>query len=102
MKCPGCKADVDADQDFCMDCGEPIAGMQPASQPARAPAPVAAPVAAPIVAKPVSAKPAAAKPAVKRRRNQEPEPIRCPGCGTPTLKVRCGGCGIKLREDDEE
>lgn len=37
----------------------------------------------------------------KRWARQEAEAmVRCPGCGVPSNKERCGGCGIKLRRDD--
>ena len=44
-----------------------------------------------------------AKAALKRPlRIEEPEPRRCPGCGTKSFAVRCPGCGTRLRSDDDE
>jgi hypothetical protein len=37
----------------------------------------------------------------KKWPNEEPEPKRCPGCGTKSHAVRCPGCGTKLRSDDD-
>ena len=125
MKCPGCSADVVPEQDFCMDCGEPIAGMKPVvTRPTAAPAPITRP--APVAAPAPAARPApiaaavpagrAATPAdvqqalrrtlpaktsaIKKKREEEPETIRCPGCGSPSRAVRCPGCGIRLRSED--
>jgi predicted amidophosphoribosyltransferase len=99
MKCPGCGAEVDTEQDFCMECGEPIAGMKPKSEPASAPVAVPASVAAPAAGG--GQAPARQKPAAKRR-FEEPEPVRCPGCGTKTLQKRCPGCGTPLKHGDDE
>lgn len=111
MACPGCKAEVDSEQDFCLECGEPIAGMKPA-RPTTAQRPTVGQPAAPAVEQPAA--PAVAQPgaaaapsvsaarAVKRRRVEEPEPQRCPGCGTKTLARRCPGCGTPLRHDDDD
>jgi hypothetical protein len=109
MKCPGCGAAVESDQDFCMECGEPIAqaavvDVESAAPPVRgAPAApagsVAAPVAAPTAKAPVKEVVKAARP--KWKRAEEPEPVRCPGCGIPSRKTRCPGCGVRLRSDDD-
>jgi hypothetical protein len=49
--------------------------------------------------------PPATKPATpaarKKWATEEPEPKRCPGCGTKTLAARCPGCGTKLHSDDD-
>ena len=126
MNCPSCGALVEDGADLCLECGEPM-GDSPAARVARseaaAPAPaggeviippagtfkdappVAAPArsAAPTVAAPArsAAPPVAAKPAYKKWRNEEPEPIRCPGCGLKTLAVRCPSCGNRVRPDDD-
>lgn len=67
-----------------MECAEPIAQAKvvdvPSSPPPRAPPPV-------------KARP-------KWKREEEPEPVRCPGCGIPTRRARCPGCGVRLREED--
>jgi hypothetical protein len=81
------------DQDFCLDCGEPIAGVKPVA-PAAPPPPAPPPTTAPPAA-------AAAKKPAWKRRVEEPEPVRCPGCGTKTLAARCPGCGTPLRRDDD-
>ena len=122
MKCPSCNADVEEGADLCLECGEPM-GDSPAARVARAEAasgggtvivppagtfkgvaPVAAkPVgAAPIAgAKPVGGAPLAAKAAGRKWREEEPEPVRCPGCGMKTLAARCPSCGTKLRSDED-
>lgn len=104
MKCPGCGAAVEAEQDFCMECGEPIAQAAvvdvEATPPVRAtPAAPAASVVAPSTKAPVKAVTRAARP--KWKRAEEPEPVRCPGCGIPSRKTRCPGCGVRLRSDDD-
>jgi len=70
------------------------------------PAPVAAakPSVAPPGAKPPPPPTPVARvaPAVKKKwRDEEPEPRRCPGCGTKTHAARCPGCGTKLIHDEE-
>lgn len=92
-----------------MECGEPIAqaavvDVESAAPPVRgAPAApagsVAAPVAAPTAKAPVKEVVKAARP--KWKRAEEPEPVRCPGCGIPSRKTRCPGCGVRLRSDDD-
>ena len=43
-----------------------------------------------------------AKPAAKRKwAEEEPEPVRCPGCGVKSHAARCPNCGTKLKHDDE-
>jgi rRNA maturation endonuclease Nob1 len=103
MPCPGCKVEVDSEQDFCMECGEPIAGMKPAAR--SEPAPVIAtgrPVPRPTAPEMPAARRAAAAKVATKRRNEEPEPVRCPGCGTKTLASRCPGCGGPIRRPDDE
>jgi rRNA maturation endonuclease Nob1 len=90
MKCPGCAAEVDAEQDFCMECGEPIAQ--------------AAVVEVPSVKaqeNPLRTTTLPETPAAKRKASPaELVPVRCPGCGVPTTKARCPACGTRLREED--
>jgi predicted amidophosphoribosyltransferase len=102
MKCPGCGEKVDADQDFCMECGEPIAQspvVDVPSLPAKAPLPAKPPLAQPSKVPSFAATTLPGKASV-RKRVEEPEKIRCPGCGVPSLKARCPGCGARLRDDD--
>jgi hypothetical protein len=105
-----------------MECGEPIAQARsvgevgevtaPSSgQPVRpaapasgvpssgAPVPPPRPAAAPIPSS-VNRPTVKAKQIRPARRDEEPEAIRCPGCGIPTTKPRCPGCGVKLRDED--
>ena len=43
-----------------------------------------------------------AKPAAKRKwADEEPEPLRCPGCGVKSHAARCPNCGNRLKHDDE-
>jgi predicted amidophosphoribosyltransferase len=105
MNCPDCGAEVDAEQDFCLECGEPIAGAKPkaaAAVPARVPAPKPTPNLPPndlrVTTLPETK---AAKTAAARRRSEEPEPERCPGCGMKTTKERCPSCGTRLRPAEE-
>jgi hypothetical protein len=101
MKCPACGATVEDGADLCLECGEPM-GDSPAAAVARQENVIRPPPAtfspppqpATVKAKIISAK----KPA----RAEEPEPIRCPGCGGKSLAVRCPGCGTRLRPDDED
>ncbi len=32
---------------------------------------------------------------------EEPEAVRCPGCGTPTRGERCPACGTRVRREEE-
>jgi hypothetical protein len=125
MRCPGCGADVDAEQDFCMECGEPIKGLVPKTGPPasvdaapKGPADGAAgglervPEQAPQSGAQLGSSQGSTKsmPAnvnvnanVKRRRRDDtPEPLRCPGCGAKTTARRCPGCGTPLRRDEDE
>jgi hypothetical protein len=70
----------------------------PPTQPAT-PSALNRPIAGAKPATPATA--ATAPPARKKWRTEEPEPKRCPGCGTKTLAARCPGCGTKLHSDDE-
>lgn len=120
MKCPDCGADVDPEQDFCLDCGEPIAGVKSAGSPkpasaakpmAAAPSPAAVPKPATGASVPSSGEPdwrrttlpatGAAKAKAKSRRVEEPEPVRCPGCGMKTLAERCPSCGTRLKPSED-
>jgi hypothetical protein len=101
MKCPACGATVEDGADLCLECGEPM-GDSPAAAVARNEnviRPPAAAFAAPPAPPTVKAK---IVPAKKPVRQEEPEPLRCPGCGSKSLAARCPGCGIRLRPDDEE
>src|SRR5262245_28178784 len=94
MKCPGCAVEVDADQDFCMECGEPIA------QAAVVEVPPVRVKAAPLPENPLRTTTLPETPTARRKtpaRREEPQPVRCPGCGVPTTKARCGACGTRLR-----
>jgi hypothetical protein len=73
--------------------GVPVAGLKPIAGAPVAGAPVAGD-------KPVAAAPVAAKPSWRKWREEEPEPVRCPGCGMKTLAARCPSCGTKLRSDE--
>ncbi len=37
----------------------------------------------------------------KKWATEEPEPKRCPGCGTKSFAARCPGCGTRLHSDDD-
>jgi hypothetical protein len=115
MKCPGCGAAVEDGADLCLECGEPM-GDTPAAKIARAESAAKGDSAkgdsanvirppADVFKKTVSppTKPAATAPAkpTKKWRDEEPEPRRCPGCGTKSFAARCPGCGTKLIHDDE-
>jgi hypothetical protein len=109
MQCPACKKDVEEGADLCLECGEPI-GDSPVARVARADAsgPIAVPAPAP--SQPPSApRPPAHKtiPGVpsairggRPKVPEEPEPLRCPGCGMKTTARRCPSCGAVLRSDD--
>ena len=127
MKCPSCGAAVEDGSDLCLECGEPM-GDSPAAKAARAENVIRPPAAAFAPAKPTSAappgaappRPAAAapakpagaappppsptipgKPAAKKKwAAEEPEPLRCPGCGVKSHAARCPNCGNKLKHDD--
>lgn len=115
MTCPSCGATVEEGADLCLECGEPL-GDSPAAKAARAenvirppvstfaPKPAAPnPVAAPRPAVPPPPSPTIpAKPAAKRKwATEEPEPLRCPGCGVKSHAARCPNCGNKLKRDDD-
>lgn len=129
MKCPSCGAAVEDGADLCLECGEPM-GDSPAAKAARAenlirppantfapstPAPPASGGAPPAKPKPKptpvpptlrgapapSAPTIPAMPAAKRKwATEEPEPVRCPGCGVKSHAERCPNCGNKLKHDD--
>lgn len=109
--CPGCGAAVEDGADLCLECGEPM-GDSPAAKLARAenvirpPASTFAPPAKPAPsAKPAPPPPSPtipAKPAAKKKwAAEEPEPLRCPGCGVKSHAARCPNCGTKLKHDDD-
>jgi len=129
MKCPSCGATVEDGSDLCLECGEPM-GESPAARVARQdnvirpppqtfaptappapptvpgktpPAPPTVPGKTPPAPPTVPGKTSATKPPVARKKwpAEEPEPKRCPGCGTRTLAARCPGCGTKLHSDDD-
>jgi predicted amidophosphoribosyltransferase len=117
MKCPSCGAAVEDGADLCLECGEPM-GDSPAAKLARAenvirppadtftptPPPATRPAAdKPVVGVPKPPSPTIpAKPAAKKKwAAEEPEPVRCPGCGVKSHAARCPNCGTKLKHDDE-
>lgn len=117
MKCPSCGAAVEDGADLCLECGEPM-GDSPAAKAARAENVIRPPADTfkPAAGKPAAEKPAAEKPVVgvpkpptptmpakpsAKKRAEEPEPARCPGCGVKSHAARCPNCGTKLKHDDE-
>ncbi|MEO6950182.1 MAG: hypothetical protein ABI321_00110 [Polyangia bacterium] len=94
IACPACHEPSDPVSEICMECGEPLEpGTQdPEGHPAVA---ASAPPPVPVVA--------TRAPVVPKRklRVDEPDPVRCPGCGSPGRGVRCGGCGTLLRRSDD-
>jgi hypothetical protein len=43
-----------------------------------------------------------AKPAAKKKwATEEPEPVRCPGCGVKSHAARCPNCGNKMKHDED-
>jgi predicted amidophosphoribosyltransferase len=109
MKCPGCGAAVEDGADLCLECGEPM-GESPAAKVARTenvirpPADVFAPPkpSKPPPSPPPPAPTIPAKPAAKAKKwaTEEPDPVRCPGCGVKSHAERCPNCGTKLKHDD--
>jgi predicted amidophosphoribosyltransferase len=100
MNCPGCQATVEEGADLCLECGEPLGD----SVVARAVRGEVRQNVAPSISPNPSRIPAAVTVPGKlraRRGADEPEPVRCPGCGIPTTRARCPGCGSVLRRDDE-
>ena len=87
--CPSCREAIHPEDEICMSCGEPLAAGRYAAQPASTSPPVAAP---PAVTVPVVPK--------RKLRVDDPDPVRCPGCGSPSRAARCPGCGAVLRRDD--
>jgi predicted amidophosphoribosyltransferase len=122
MKCPSCGASVEEGADLCLECGEPM-GESPAAKVARGENVIRPPADVFEAKKPIAriptpkhtpsplTKPSAppppsptipAKPAAKRKwAQEEPEPVRCPGCGVKSHATRCPNCGTKLKHDDE-
>jgi len=76
----------------------------PLTRPAGAPisTPRGSPIPTPRSTPPPPASPTIpAKPAAKRKwAEEEPEPVRCPGCGMKSHAARCPSCGTKLKHDD--
>jgi predicted amidophosphoribosyltransferase len=116
MKCPSCGAAVEEGADLCLECGEPM-GDSPVARiirgedantsplPKLDPFPVAVVQTRPAkteavrLASIVQKRPPSAKPKM-RRVDDDPEPVRCPGCGMPSTRQRCPNCGTVLRHDD--
>ena len=92
MKCPSCGAAVEEGADLCLECGEPM-GDSPVARVVRREEAV---VPAPARTLPQTA-------AAKRKRviDDEPEAMRCPGCGMPSKRDRCPNCGTVLRRSDD-
>lgn len=108
--CPACQSEVEPEAELCFSCGEPMGAAAP---------PVAAP-ASPNVPPPAESAPRVVRSAAppnrptmpaspgalrgagpaRSRAEEEPEPVRCPGCGVPSRAARCPGCGAVLRHDD--
>ena len=121
MKCPACGAAVEDGADLCLECGEPM-GDSPAAKAVRAenvirppanafsgstpvariaPKPTPPPLTRPAAAPPPSPT-IPARPAAKRKwAEEEPEPVRCPGCGVKSHAARCPSCGTKLKHDED-
>jgi hypothetical protein len=111
MQCPACHKDVDEGADLCLECGEPI-GDSPAAKVARADA--SGPIAVPTPSPPPTQRPSVPRPpahktipgvpsAIRGGRPkvpEDPEAIRCPGCGVKTTSRRCPSCGAVLRSDE--
>jgi hypothetical protein len=91
--CPSCAAEVDAEAELCLACGEPLGANAAAAAPA---AKVVRGAAPPSTARETMVGSVAAR----RRKVDEQDPIRCPGCGVPSRAHRCPGCGAVLRKDD--
>ncbi|MCU1278764.1 MAG: hypothetical protein JWM53_2310 [bacterium] len=113
MKCPSCNAAVEDGADLCLECGEPM-GESPAAKVARGenvirpPADAFAPTKPGIAKPPATARPPAPPPTIpaipstkKKWAVEEPEPLRCPGCGVKSHAARCPNCGSKLKHDDD-
>ena len=95
--CPSCKATVEDGSDLCMECGEPMSARPATARPAPPAAPPARPGAPPPPPKTMPGTPIARK----KWPAEEPEPVRCPGCGAKSHAVRCPNCGTRLRKDDD-
>jgi hypothetical protein len=90
---------VEEGADLCLECGEPM-GDSPVARAVRAETPSTEAQTQPIPKlDPIPAAPVA-KPRA-RRVEDEPEPLRCPGCGVKTQRDRCPGCGAVLRRSDD-
>jgi predicted amidophosphoribosyltransferase len=95
MNCPSCGAPVEEGADLCLECGEPMGDSLVAKIVRREASP-------PVVPSPSA--PARA-PESRRRRpvdgDDEPDALRCPGCGMPSRRDRCPNCGTVLRRPDD-
>ena len=98
MKCPSCGASVEEGADLCLECGEPM-GDSPVAQVIRREEPTAIASESPRV----TPRTAPAVPAAKRKRviEDEPEALRCPGCGMLSRRDRCPNCGTVLRRPED-
>jgi hypothetical protein len=100
MNCPSCGNEVFEGAEICFDCGEPlIEGAERGHRTPPEPEPVAVPSNAGSFR---STPPNAAAPPKKKRATDEPDPIRCPGCGCKNApeSPRCRNCGDPLRSRD--
>jgi predicted amidophosphoribosyltransferase len=113
MKCPSCGAAVEEGADLCLECGEPM-GESPAAKVARnenvirppantfgTPKPAPRPTPPPATKPPPPPPTLPGKPAAKKKwAVEEPEPLRCPGCGVKSHAERCPNCGNKMKHDN--
>ena len=101
MKCPSCGAAVEEGADLCLECGEPT-GESPAAKVARNENVIRPPANtfAPPKPQPRPTPPPPTKPVAKKKwAVEEPEPLRCPGCGVKSHAERCPNCGNKMKHD---
>ena len=99
--CPSCNAPLEEGADLCLECGEPL-GDSPAAKLARKEAAASAPPPAEQrvrAAAPPNRPTMAATGRAMRKKAEEDEPVRCPGCGVPSRAARCPGCGGVLRRE---
>jgi predicted amidophosphoribosyltransferase len=101
MKCPSCGAAVEDGADLCLECGEPM-GESPAAKVARDENVIRPPADAFVPPKPAPPPTLPGKPVAKKKwAVEEPEPVRCPGCGVKSHAARCPNCGNKLKHDED-
>jgi predicted amidophosphoribosyltransferase len=99
MKCPSCGAAVEEGADLCLECGEPM-GESPAAKVARNENVIRPPADTFATPKPPPPPTLPGKPAAKKKwAVEEPEPLRCPGCGVKSHAERCPNCGNKMKHD---